>query len=90
MASLRKNFAGKKEGPAQVSKSFEEILDTSAGHNRSEEEEEEEDSLHDKVQAEHMTEIKKKKEAEENFASSQMSIWATTEIQIIRFQQPPK
>ena len=71
---MRKNFAGKKEGPAQVSKSFEEILDNSAGHNSSEEEEEEEDSLHDKVQAEHMKEIKKKKEAEENFASSQMSI----------------
>ena len=86
MVTLRKNLAGQKEGPAQVSKSFEEILDNSAGHNSSEEEEEEEeeeeDSLHDKVQAEHMKEIKKKNEAEENFASSQMSIWATTEIEI--------
>ena len=84
MVALRKNFAGQKEGPAQVSKSFEEILDNSAGHNSSEEEEEdeEEDSLHDKVQAEHMKEIKKKKEAEENFASSQMSIWENTEIEI--------
>ena len=70
MAALRKNIACKTEGPAQASKSLEKILDTSAG-NSSEEEAEEEQSLHDKVQAEHMNEIEKKKEREENFASSQ-------------------
>ena len=64
--------------------SFEVILDNNTDYSSSEEEtkedsdiiiikeeEEEGDSLHDKVQAEHMKEIEKTKEREENFASSQ-------------------
>ena len=53
--------------------SFEVILDNSTDQSSSEDEseKEEEDSLHDKVQAEHMNEIEKRKEREENFASSQ-------------------
>ena len=53
--------------------SFEVILDNSTDQSSSEDESEKEegDSLHDKVQAEHMNEIEKRKEREENFASSQ-------------------
>ena len=71
MAALRNNMNGKTEGPAQSSKSLEKVLDASAGHSSSEEEAKEEESLHDNIQAEHMKEIEKKKEREENFASSQ-------------------
>ena len=60
------------------SDSFEVIPDNNTDHSSSEEETKEEskkkkeegDSLHDKVQAEHMKEIERKKEGEENFASS--------------------
>ena len=62
----------------KINKKFEVILDKSADQSSSEETEEEElekeeegDSLQDKVQAEHLKEIEKKKKREENFASSQ-------------------
>ena len=57
----------------KINKKFEVILDKSADQSSSEETEKEEegDSLQDKVQAEHLKEIEKKKKREENFASSQ-------------------
>ena len=64
MAALRKNMEGKAERAAQSSKTLERTLEAFSSS-------EEEDSLHDKVQAEHMKEIEKKKEREENLASSQ-------------------
>ena len=54
-------------------KLFEEILDKGAGHNTIEEvskEEAEEESLRNKIQDEHMKEIEKKKESEENYFCS--------------------
>ena len=65
MAALRKNMEGKAERAAQSSKTLERTLEAFISSS------EEEDSLHDKVQAEHMKEIEKKKEREENLASSQ-------------------
>ena len=56
------------------SKAFEEVLDKSAGQSTIKEEAEKEESLSDKVQDEHMKEIEKKKESEENFASSKPNV----------------
>ena len=57
-------------------KLFEEILDKSVGQNNNtieevSKEEAEEESLHDKIQDEHMKEIEKKKEREEIYFCSQ-------------------
>ena len=78
-SGLRQRFNGK--DLEKASKSFEEILDKDSDQSSTEEEtkeeeaekkkEEEEEALHDKVQAEEMKEIEKKKESEQNYASSQ-------------------
>ena len=77
-SGLRQRFNGK--DLEKASKSFEEILDQGSDQSSTEEEtkeeeaekeKEEEEALHDKVQAEEMKEIEKKKESEQNYASSQ-------------------
>ena len=77
-SGLRQRFNGK--DLEKASKSFEEILDKDSDQSSTEEEtkeeeaekeKEEEEALHDKVQAEEMKEIEKKKESEQNYASSQ-------------------